>query len=131
MADEPLDNLIDGRAIAGLIHEETRQAIARLLEGGLQSGLAFVRVGEDPASRVYVGMKEKTCLNLGIHSKIHVLPGDTTASSSKHHCRGTSTARRFLTPSRPAKTSTAFTPSTWANCSWATPMDLCPAPPPV
>jgi methylenetetrahydrofolate dehydrogenase (NADP+)/methenyltetrahydrofolate cyclohydrolase len=78
VADEPLDNLIDGRAIAGLIHEETRQAIARLLEGGLQSGLAFVRVGEDPASRVYVGMKEKTCLNLGIHSKIHVLPGDTT-----------------------------------------------------
>jgi methylenetetrahydrofolate dehydrogenase (NADP+)/methenyltetrahydrofolate cyclohydrolase len=72
-----MDNLIDGRAIAGLIHEETRQVIARLLEGGLQPGLAFVRVGEDSASRVYVGMKEKTCLKLGIHSKTHVLPGDT------------------------------------------------------
>ncbi len=78
MANESMDNLIDGRAIAGLIHEETRQAVTRLLEGGLQPGLAFVRVGEDPASRVYVGMKEKTCVKLGIHSKTHVLPEDTT-----------------------------------------------------
>ena len=78
MANESMDNLIDGRAIAGLIHEETHQAVARLLEGGLQPGLAFVRVGEDSASRVYVGMKEKTCLKLGIRSKTHVLPEDTT-----------------------------------------------------
>ena len=73
-----MDNLIDGRAIASLIHEETRQAVARLLEGGLQPGLAFVRVGEDPASSVYVGMKEKACVKLGIRSKTCVLPEDTT-----------------------------------------------------
>lgn len=78
MANESMDNLIDGRAIAGLIHEETRRTVARLLEGGLQPGLAFVRVGEDPASRVYVGMKEKACVKLGIRSKNHVLPEDTT-----------------------------------------------------
>ena len=78
MANESMDNLIDGRAIAGLIHEETHQAVARLLERGLQPGLAFVRVGEDSASRVYVGMKEKACLKLGIRSKTHVLPEDTT-----------------------------------------------------
>ena len=75
-ADE--DNLIDGRAIAGQVHEETRQAIARLLERGQQPGLAFVRVGEDPASRVYVGMKEKACLKLGIRSQTDVLPADST-----------------------------------------------------
>ena len=73
-----MDNLIDGRAIAGLIHEETCRAVARLLEGDLQPGLAFVRVGEDSASRVYVGMKEKACVKLGVRSKTHVLPEDTT-----------------------------------------------------
>jgi methylenetetrahydrofolate dehydrogenase (NADP+)/methenyltetrahydrofolate cyclohydrolase len=35
-------------------------------------------VGEDPASRVYVGMKEKTCARLGIQSTTHVLPEDTS-----------------------------------------------------
>jgi methylenetetrahydrofolate dehydrogenase (NADP+)/methenyltetrahydrofolate cyclohydrolase len=39
--------------------------------------LAFVRVGEDPASRVYVGRKEKACESLGIASQTHVLPEDT------------------------------------------------------
>jgi methylenetetrahydrofolate dehydrogenase (NADP+)/methenyltetrahydrofolate cyclohydrolase len=40
-------------------------------------GLAFVRVGEDPASRVYVGRKEKACAELGIFSEMHVLPEQT------------------------------------------------------
>lgn len=76
-----MDNLIDGRAIAGLIHEETRQTVARLLEGDLQPGLAFVRAGEDPASHVYVGMKEKACMELGICSRTHILPEGTTEKS--------------------------------------------------
>jgi methylenetetrahydrofolate dehydrogenase (NADP+)/methenyltetrahydrofolate cyclohydrolase len=42
----------------------------------VQPGLAFVRVGEDPASKVYVGMKEKACAQLGFYSETHVLPGD-------------------------------------------------------
>lgn len=73
-----MENLIDGRAIAGQIHEETRQTIARLLERDLQPGLAFIRVGEDPASRVYVGMKEKECVRLGIRSQTDALPSGTT-----------------------------------------------------
>jgi len=36
-----------------------------------------VRVGEDPASKVYVGMKEKTCRRLDFHSETHVLPATT------------------------------------------------------
>ena len=43
-------------------------------------GLAFVRVGEDPASKVYVGRKEKACAELGIFSETHVLPEQTTES---------------------------------------------------
>ncbi|MBI4658286.1 MAG: bifunctional 5,10-methylene-tetrahydrofolate dehydrogenase/5,10-methylene-tetrahydrofolate cyclohydrolase [Verrucomicrobia bacterium] len=69
-----MDNLIDGRAIAEQIHSETVQRISALKARGIQPGLAFVRVGEDPASRVYVGMKEKMCARLGIHSVTHVFP---------------------------------------------------------
>ncbi len=71
-------NLIDGRAIAEQIHAETSQRIAALKSRGLQPGLTFVRVGEDPASRVYVGMKEKACQRLGIKSNTHVLPEKTS-----------------------------------------------------
>ena len=71
------DNLIDGRAIADQIHEETRRHIEALSNQSTPPGLVFVRVGEDPASRVYVGMKEKTCAHLGIHSTTHVLPVGT------------------------------------------------------
>jgi len=70
-------NLIDGRAIAEQIHAETAQRIAALQAWGIQPGLAFVRVGEDPASKVYVGMKEKTSQRLGLFSVTHVLPEAT------------------------------------------------------
>ncbi len=73
-----LPNLIDGRAIAEQIHGETAQRIAALKAGGIQPGLAFVRVGEDPASKVYVGMKERTSTRLGILSETHVLPEATS-----------------------------------------------------
>lgn len=73
-----MTNLIDGRAIAEQIHAETAQRIAALTARGVQPGLAFVRVGEDPASRVYVGMKEKTSERLGIKSTTTVLPEATT-----------------------------------------------------
>jgi len=67
-------NLIDGRAIAAQVLEELRPRLERLRTRGVQPGLAFVRVGEDPASRVYVGRKEKTAAELGIRSHTHVLP---------------------------------------------------------
>ncbi len=70
-------NLIDGRAIAEQIHADTARRSAALKARGIQPGLVFVRVGEDPASRVYVGMKEKTSQRLGIHSRTHVLPEKT------------------------------------------------------
>lgn len=74
----PLGDLIDGRAIAEKIHEETAARVEALLNRGIAPGLRFVRVGEDPASRVYVGMKEKTSRRLGIDSKTIVLPEATT-----------------------------------------------------
>src|SRR5437762_1912608 len=68
-----LGNLIDGRAIAAQIQSELAGRIAALKARGIQPGLAFVRVGEDPASKVYVGRKEKTCADLGILSATKVL----------------------------------------------------------
>jgi methylenetetrahydrofolate dehydrogenase (NADP+)/methenyltetrahydrofolate cyclohydrolase len=74
-------NLIDGRAIAGQILGETGERVARLKSRGVEPGLVFVRVGEDPASRVYVGMKERTSAKLGIRSITHVLPEATTEAA--------------------------------------------------
>src|SRR5580658_2448813 len=74
----PPGNLIDGRAMAGEIHQETARRVAQVKERGLLPCLVFLRVGEDPASRVYVGMKEKACAQLGILSHTHVLPAGTS-----------------------------------------------------
>ncbi len=71
-------NLIDGRAIAEQIHAETSARISALKARGIQPGLAFVRVGEDPASKVYVGMKERASTRLGIFSETRVFPQDTS-----------------------------------------------------
>src|SRR5437763_13503226 len=76
LLDVAPSNLIDGRAIAEQIHAETAQRIAALKARGIQPGLAFVRVGEDPASKVYVGMKERTSGRLGIFSQTKVLAAD-------------------------------------------------------
>ncbi len=65
---------IDGRAIAAQIVTELGSRVHALKQRGIIPGLAFVRVGEDPASKVYVGRKEKACAELGIYSETMVLP---------------------------------------------------------
>ena len=67
-------NLIDGRAVSAQILSELSARVSALKARGVQPGLAFVRVGEDPASKVYVGRKEKACADLGMFSQTHVLP---------------------------------------------------------
>jgi methylenetetrahydrofolate dehydrogenase (NADP+) / methenyltetrahydrofolate cyclohydrolase len=73
-----VSNLIDGRAIAEQLHVETAQRVAALKARGIQPGLVFVRVGEDPASKVYVGMKGKMSARLGIWSDTKVLDEKTS-----------------------------------------------------
>jgi methylenetetrahydrofolate dehydrogenase (NADP+)/methenyltetrahydrofolate cyclohydrolase len=70
--------LIDGRAIAEQIHAETAQRVAALKSRGIEPKLVFVRVGKDPASKVYVGMKERTSARVGIISETNVLPENTS-----------------------------------------------------
>jgi methylenetetrahydrofolate dehydrogenase (NADP+)/methenyltetrahydrofolate cyclohydrolase len=80
-----MDNLIDGRAIAAEVHRETRTHIETLRSRGIQPHLVFLRVGEDPASKVYVGMKERTAADLGIRSTTTVLPETTSLEDILQH----------------------------------------------
>ena len=77
----PPGNLIDGRAIAAQVQNEVARRVEALKVRGVQPGLVFVRVGEDAASKVYVGRKEKACAALGIFSETRVLPENTTESA--------------------------------------------------
>jgi methylenetetrahydrofolate dehydrogenase (NADP+)/methenyltetrahydrofolate cyclohydrolase len=71
--------IISGTEIAKQIREELKKEIVELKERhGITPGLATVLVGGDPASKVYVGQKEKSCNNLGIYSERIDLPGDTS-----------------------------------------------------
>ena len=71
--------LISGNEIAKQIREELRQEIADLkAKHNLVPGLVTVLVGEDPASQVYVGQKEKTSKDLGVYSERHDLPANTS-----------------------------------------------------
>ena len=66
--------LIDGTRLAGEIKEQVRRAVdAAVASGARRPGLAVVRVGEDPASAVYVRNKRRACEELGIRSFAHDL----------------------------------------------------------
>ena len=73
-----MDKIIDGQAIAADMRAEIAADVAVLKEQGVTPGLAVVLVGDDPASRVYVTMKERACEQAGIFSDEHKLPAETT-----------------------------------------------------
>jgi len=71
--------IISGREIADEIRTELAERVAALkAEHGVTPGLATVLVGEDPASQMYVGMKNRVAGEMGIHSRQHTLPADTS-----------------------------------------------------
>jgi len=67
---------LEAAELAAKIKEEVKAEI----EGGIRPGLAAVRVGDDPASAVYVKNKIRACEEVGIHSEHHALPESTTTS---------------------------------------------------
>jgi methylenetetrahydrofolate dehydrogenase (NADP+)/methenyltetrahydrofolate cyclohydrolase len=72
---------LDGRQLAGLIEQRLAAVIgARQAAVGRPPGLAVLRVGDDPASGVYVANKEKACARVGIHSLGSHLPASTSAA---------------------------------------------------
>lgn len=66
--------IIDGKRIAAKVRAEVAQAVKDLRARGIQPGLTVVRVGDDPASAIYVRGKRKDCEEVGIRSDEHHLP---------------------------------------------------------
>ena len=72
-------NLINGTSIAAEVRADVAKEVAeRVATGRSVPGLATVLVGENPASQVYVRMKQKACEKAGIKSFGHTLPADIT-----------------------------------------------------
>jgi methylenetetrahydrofolate dehydrogenase (NADP+)/methenyltetrahydrofolate cyclohydrolase len=70
--------LIDGKAIARKINDQSRAKVAQLKRLGIVPGLAVVLVGDDPASVVYVRNKDRTSQELGLYSRKIELGTNTT-----------------------------------------------------
>jgi methylenetetrahydrofolate dehydrogenase (NADP+)/methenyltetrahydrofolate cyclohydrolase len=70
--------IIDGKSVATAVLEECRAEAAALAAHGIAPGLAVVLVGDDPASKVYVASKVRTCGELGFHSLKIELPAATS-----------------------------------------------------
>ncbi|MDY6051274.1 MAG: bifunctional methylenetetrahydrofolate dehydrogenase/methenyltetrahydrofolate cyclohydrolase [Rothia sp. (in: high G+C Gram-positive bacteria)] len=63
-----MPQILDGTATAAQIKSELAERVAALKEKGITPGLATVLVGDDPASRSYVGGKHRDCAEVGIAS---------------------------------------------------------------
>lgn len=70
--------IIDGKAISLAIKDELKEKVAEYKNKGIDITLAVVKVGNDPASAVYVRNKEKACEYVGINSRTLALPEETT-----------------------------------------------------
>lgn len=71
--------ILDGKRVSGEMCVEMKREVEELISGNrLTPGLGVVLVGDDPASQVYVRNKEKACRSIGIHSREHKLPEETS-----------------------------------------------------
>jgi methylenetetrahydrofolate dehydrogenase (NADP+) / methenyltetrahydrofolate cyclohydrolase len=73
--------ILDGKATAQKIRSEISTEVSRLVAEGTKPGLAVILVGDNPASRVYVRMKEKACNDVGIFSDEYTLHAETEEKS--------------------------------------------------
>jgi methylenetetrahydrofolate dehydrogenase (NADP+) / methenyltetrahydrofolate cyclohydrolase len=72
--------LLDGNAISAQIKAEVAEEVRILSSSGIRPGLAAVRVGQDPASEVYVRNKVKTSEALGLYSE-HITPAEDISTA--------------------------------------------------
>ena len=79
--------LLDGKAMSGVLREEIAQRVTSLKEKGIHPGLAVILVGEDPASQIYVRNKGIGCEQVGIHSVTIRMPEDTTQQQLEDQIR--------------------------------------------
>lgn len=70
--------ILDGKATLAAVKAELRVRVAALAERGVVPGLGTVLVGDDPGSRVYVGLKHRDCAEIGVASIQRELPAGTS-----------------------------------------------------
>jgi methylenetetrahydrofolate dehydrogenase (NADP+) / methenyltetrahydrofolate cyclohydrolase len=80
--------IIDGKAIAAEVRAEVAGRVEALVSRGVTPRLAAVLVGEDPASKIYVGAKQKACADVGIDSERIDLPEEATEADLLDVIRG-------------------------------------------
>ncbi|MDD2992473.1 MAG: methylenetetrahydrofolate dehydrogenase / methenyltetrahydrofolate cyclohydrolase [Clostridiales bacterium] len=69
---------IDGKALAAQVKQNTAAEVAQLRQKGVVPKLSVILVGDDPASKAYVGGKARDCEQCGIESEVLHLPDTTT-----------------------------------------------------
>ncbi len=67
-------NILDGKALSSKIRADVKEEIEKLEEKGITPALAVILIGDDPASKTYVSMKEKACGETGMYSIVHKMP---------------------------------------------------------
>ncbi len=78
--------ILDGKATAAILQTEIRSNVEQRIAAGLRPpGLAVVLVGDNPASRVYVSKKRRTCEELGFVSRGHDLPASCSQAELLEH----------------------------------------------
>ena len=71
--------LLDGKETAAILRGQIAAEVQKLQSShGVQPGLAVIIVGEDPASKVYVGRKHQACAEVGVYSEVIRLPETAT-----------------------------------------------------
>jgi len=73
-----VDGIIDGTNLAGKVTADVATHVAELKARGITPGLTVVLVGDDAASAVYVGSKERTCIQLGMQGETIRRPSTIT-----------------------------------------------------
>ena len=70
--------IIDGKAVAARVRARVADEVRALAGRGVVPGLTVILVGDDPASAVYVGSKEKACIEAGMRGETIRMPATTT-----------------------------------------------------
>ncbi len=73
-----MSRLIDGKKFADSLCNKISKEVSKLKEKNVTPGLAVIRVGEDPASAVYINMKAKKTKEVGMHSVTKILDEKTS-----------------------------------------------------
>ena len=73
-----MSKLIEGKVVSAAVKDGVKKEVEELKAKGISVGLAVILVGEDPASKIYVGNKKKACEYTGIESYEYLLPETAT-----------------------------------------------------